>query len=86
MSSETAQNQTAVTRKVRSLESKGLRRKVSPTDRTKSSKSIVLVNPEDQTIAVIENPYMKGDPVTPILHASGSTRKNYFTETTVCIH
>lgn len=35
--------------------------------RVKSAKAIVLVNPEDQTIAVVENAYLRGKTIKPIV-------------------
>ncbi|CAM4778971.1 unnamed protein product [Rotaria magnacalcarata] len=65
-------------RKVRSIDSNGGKRKTTPNQRLKSSKSIVLVNPDVQTIAVVENPYVKGDSMTPVIQGTVSSKKNRF--------
>ncbi|CAF4724162.1 unnamed protein product, partial [Rotaria magnacalcarata] len=65
-------------RKVRSIDSNGGKRKTTPNQRLKSSKSIVFVNPDVQTIAVVENPYVKGDSMTPVIQGTVSSKKNRF--------
>ncbi|CAF1203564.1 unnamed protein product [Rotaria sordida] len=55
-------------------------RKTIFSPRIKSSKSIVLVNPEDQTIAVVENPYLKGESITQIIKRPIPMKNNRFLE------
>ena len=53
--------------------------------RTKSAKSIVLINPDDQSIAVIENSYVKGEPLKPVVKRPKSVKRKQFQETSVRI-
>ncbi|CAF3545901.1 unnamed protein product [Rotaria socialis] len=54
------------------------KRKTTPNQRLKSSKSIVLLNPDDQTIAVVENSYVKGNSMSPVIQGTVSSKKNRF--------
>jgi hypothetical protein len=49
------------------------------------AKSFVLVNPEDNTIAVIEKSYMKGETIKHVTKRPRSLRKTRFQDETVCI-
>ena len=53
--------------------------------RTKSAKSIVLINPDDQSIAVIENSYVKGEPLKPVIKRPKSVKGKQFLEVSVCM-
>jgi hypothetical protein len=52
-------------------------RKPSPNQRIKSAKSIIFVNPDDQTIAVIENSYLKGETTKPVIKHSKSYKTTH---------
>lgn len=60
-------------------------RKRSPIQRIKSTKSIVLVNPEDQTIAVVENSCLHGDTIKPIIQRPRSSKRTRFQQDIVRI-
>ncbi|CAF1579674.1 unnamed protein product [Rotaria sp. Silwood1] len=70
-SSETIEKEQRIIRNIRPTVTRN-------SQRIKSSKSIVLVNPDDQTIAVVENPYVKGDSITPILKRPVSVKNARF--------
>jgi len=50
-------------------------RKKSSTKRAKSAKSVVFVHPDDQSIVVVENSFIKGEPIKPIIKRPKSQMK-----------
>ncbi|CAF3981504.1 unnamed protein product [Rotaria sordida] len=62
----------------RTSTSKSLRRIKAASTRTKSAKSIVLINPDDQSIAIIENSYVQGEPIVPVVKYSQSIKQTQF--------
>jgi len=83
--SKTIENEQQSIRNNQPLVKRKNQRKKSATSRIESTKSIVLVNPEDQTIAVVENSYLKGEPIKPVIKRQKSSRKNRFNYDNVCI-
>jgi hypothetical protein len=65
---------------------KSAQQKKSAGSRGKSAKSVVFVNPDDQSIAVVENSYIKGEPIRPVIKHSKSIKKTRFEDETVCIN
>ncbi|CAF4725101.1 unnamed protein product [Rotaria sp. Silwood1] len=62
----------------RTVTSKIFRRKKTASARTKSAKSIVLINPDEQSIAVIENSYVKEESTRSAVKRSKSIKKTRF--------
>ncbi|CAF2912524.1 unnamed protein product [Rotaria sp. Silwood2] len=71
--SETTKNEQQTIQNIAPTVTQNSQRKRSPSQRVKSSKSIVLLNPEDQTIAVVENPYVKGESIIPDGQSKGES-------------
>ncbi|CAF3042607.1 unnamed protein product [Rotaria sp. Silwood2] len=58
--------------------SKSRRRKTTASARTKSAKSVVLINPDEQSIAVIENSYVQEESTRSAVKRSKSMKKTRF--------
>jgi hypothetical protein len=61
------------------------RQKKSTSSRVKSAKSVVLTNFDDQSVAVVENAYVKGEPLRPALKRPKSLKKTRFQDEIVCL-
>lgn len=64
---------------------RSMRRKKDASARTASAKSIVLVNPEDQSVVVIENSFSKTERFKPPIRQTRYTKKSQSNNTNVCI-
>lgn len=64
---------------------KSAQRKKSANSSAKSTKSVVFVNPDDQSIAVIENSNVKGESLRPIVKRPKSFKKTRFQDEAVCL-
>lgn len=62
---------------------KNTQHRVTSSTGTKSPKSIVLIHPEDQSIAVIENSHVKGDTLRFVAKRPKSVKVTRFLDTNV---
>jgi len=61
------------------------RRKKSASSKAKSPKSVVLTNFDDQSVAIVENAYVKGELLRPALKRPKSLKKTRFQDEIVCL-
>jgi hypothetical protein len=64
---------------------KSAQRQKSSVSRAKSAKSVVFVNPDDQSIVVVENSHIKGESLRPVIKHPKSIIKTRSDVEYVCI-